>query len=690
MTPDKASWSWRHGMYRLLAWGLLIPTLCWLWARGRREPAYRQGLGERLGWIDPGPSVRGGLWIHAASVGEAQAALTLWPALEAQWGKGSLLWTTQTPAGRRLLQERLPPGAQVFYAPIDAPGPVARFLQQARPRTLLLLERELWPEWLWQCEQRAIEVAVVNARLKASSAERWPYRTRWFKQRLQALHRVLCADAASARRFADLGLDPARIAVLGNLKFDQAPPSATPQGLSEALAGRTVLVAASTHAEDEEALLAGWGRFWASWPRPAERPLLVLAPRHPQRFAQVGQWLQQTHGLEASRELAIRSQGQVPGPDTQVWLLDTIGELREVYSGAQLCLMGGTWADVGGHNALEALAVGCPVLCGPHTHQFPELYEDMVAAGAACRASADELWPQATALLTEAGRQNAGRRAALAFVAAQRGSAQRTLAALATLNTWPRTPMPAVAVQGHGADTWWVCPGAMPQGDPHLFDHPWPPTEALSSASALATGSGRGPAQRLQVGQVCWVWRHYRRGGLMARWTQDTYPAQSSAHSRAMQEFALLRALGSEGLPVAAPVAARCERIWPGWGRWSRYRADIVLQYLPHTHNLVQCLRQQALAPSAWAALGQAIAALHRHQVFHADLNAHNLLLDAQGQAFVVDFDKCERRPGHAWKNHNLQRLQRSLRKERHRHPALHWDEATDWPALLCGYTGKA
>jgi 3-deoxy-D-manno-octulosonic-acid transferase len=175
------------------------------------------------------------------------------------------------------------------------------------------------------------------------------------------------------------------------------------------------------------------------------------------------------------------------------------------------------------------------------------------------------------------------------------------------------------------------------------------------------------------------VLRHYWRGGLMGRFNRDLFMGASLHRSRAMAEFALLRHLRAWGLPVPEPLAAR-RRAWLGW-----YRADIAVGRIPDSENLVQRLRRQAMSAEAWAAVGRVVRRLHERQVFHSDLNAHNLLIDGKGAIWVVDFDRCAVRPGQAWKAENLARLLRSLRKEQGRVAGLNWADA-DWADLMRGY----
>ena len=169
----------------------------------------------------------------------------------------------------------------------------------------------------------------------------------------------------------------------------------------------------------------------------------------------------------------------------------------------------------------------------------------------------------------------------------------------------------------------------------------------------------------------------------MARISKDRFAPQATAQSRAMAEYSLLRLMHAWGLPVPEPVAAR--QVRHAWG----YGADILVAMIPQTRNVVQALAQAPLPPAAWQTLGRAIRQLHDHQVFHSDLNAHNLLIDDQQHAWVIDFDKCRLRCGNEWKAANLQRLLRSLRKEQQRCAPFHWDES-QWPLLLAGYEAGA
>lgn len=632
---------WRHRLYQIAWWPLALGVHAWLWWRGRREAGYREHLRERWGLVEVPPSCLGGLWIHAASVGEVQAALALLPQLERAWGAHAILWTVQTPAGRDLLLDRTQGQAQVCFAPMDHPLTVRRFLDRAQPRTLLLLERELWPEWLWQCEQRAVTVAMVNARFTERSAKRSGFLQRLLRPRLEKLDCVVCADAASVTRFATHGVPAHRLHTAGNLKFDGMLAVEHPTQLDTG--GKWLVVATSTHEVDEQVILRAWKTLA---PRFTDA-LLVLAPRHQPRFDDVARRLTADSWSWARRSRMEPIQGT-----TQVLLLDTLGELAGVLQNARLALMGGTWANVGGHSPLEALAGGCPVLMGPNVHQFPDLYSAILEHNAGEYTEPDTLTQTLDRWLSSPEQcQTAGRRGKT-FWRSQQGAVERTLVPLGQLRSWPLRPMELIWTDEQANITiWWNADATTATERSAGFS-------VSEAARTLPTGSGRGQVTVEQRGDAEWLIRHYRRGGMVARWNPDRYPAAPVPLTRAMREMTLLREMRSIGMPVPQPIAARCER------RGRTYQADIIVGYVDQTRNMAQWLGERPLSPEEWIAVGRAIRQMHNHQIHHSDLNCHNILLDTSGQVWLIDFDKCERRGGEAWKAINLARLQRSLIKE--------------------------
>lgn len=659
-----------HRAYRLLSRALAAPLLGWLWWRGRREPGYRQNLRHRLGFIPVDPEQLGCIWIHAASVGEVQAMQPLLHALLEEWPAHAVVVSTQTPTGARALQAHWGDQIRHVYAPIDTPGAVARFLNRLQPRLLILVERELWPEWLQQCRALAIPVALVNARLSEGSARtyrRWPGLMRPAWPQLT----VAAADTASAQRLRELGVPAAHLHETGNLKFDVAVPAAR-VALPPELQERTLVVAGSTHDGDETAWLAIWRELAPvnpSW-------LLVLVPRHPQRFDEVADHLQHS-GLAFVR----RSSGQAVAPATQVLLIDAMGELMHWYQHASLCFVGGTLAPVGGHNPLEPMSVGQPVLFGPHVHNATPLFEEIARSGAGeCVRSARELAAAVQRWLVQPETWQRRADAARELIARNQGASARTMEVMRPLWQPAQTGnISQVRATVHAGRTFWCDPHHLSQVSARHFD-----PIAHVGGTALATGSGRGQAMLVHEGEHAYVLRHYRRGGLMARLSHDRFWRAAPHDSRAMREFSLLRLMRSWQLPVPEPVAASH---WPRAGLF--YEADILVGLIPGSANVVQALQRRSLAPAEWQALGRAIRQLHDRQIFHSDLNAHNLLLDRAGQAWVVDFDKCGLRTGEDWKPQNLARLLRSLRKEATRVTPYHWTEA-EWPLLVAGYEGPA
>lgn len=654
--------------WRVLMRGLALPLLAWFWWRGRREPGYRERWRERLGLIPVEPRHMGGLWLHAASVGEVQAARPLIEALLRDWPEHAIVVTTQTPTGAAALRAAWGERIAHRYAPLDTPGAVRRFLDRLQPQALVLIERELWPQWLFACAERALPTVLLNARLTESAARNY---RRWHGVTAHAWPRlhVAAADAASAERLTELGVPATQWQIAGNLKFDLSPV-ADDRPLPADLAGRRLVVAGSTHEGDEAAWLAAWPALAAAHPN----ALLVLVPRHPQRFDAVSQAL-----TGAGWAHARRSRGEAVRADHRVLLADTMGELMFWYRHAAVCFVGGTLAPVGGHNPLEPLSLGQPVLFGPHTHNAPALFDEAEQRGAGQRvADAAALGTAVALALAEPAAWAARGEAALALMREHRGATERSLRRLhAALG--PVQPRLLVDVQAHtdaDGNTVWHDPArvaamAAPQFTPAAPDE------------RLATGSGRGQAALVPSPRGAYVLRHYRRGGLMARLSDDRFAREPAHRGRAMREFALLRLMQSWALPVPAPVAALHRP------RLLSYSADIAVSWLPGTRNLVQRLREARPTPADWAALGRAIRQLHERQVFHADLNAHNLLLDADGRAWIVDFDKCSVRAGQAWKHENLARLLRSLRKEAGRERVFHWHE-DDWALLLLACSARS
>lgn len=396
---------------------LLLPLigLRLLW-RARKQPEYLQKLGERFGFYERA----GGLpviWVHAVSVGETRAAAPLISALQTAWPGYQILLTCMTPTGRAAGREVYGDSVIQAYLPYDYPGAVARFLRHFRPQFGLLMETEIWPNLLAASAQRKVPLFLVNARLSERSARGYQRFSALSGPAFRALQGIAAQTAADAGRLSLLGADP--VSVAGNLKFDVEPDAAKlalGDGWRTALAGRAICLAASTREGEEAALLAAW--------RTLARPdiLLVIVPRHPQRFAEVASLVE-----GAGFSLERRSQS-LPTAATAVWLGDSMGEMPAYYRMADVALIGGSLAPLGGQNLIEAAACACPVLIGPHTFNFKQATEDAIAEGAARRIVDAQDWANAVDELLGDPVALAGmREAALRFSGVHRGATRRTL-----------------------------------------------------------------------------------------------------------------------------------------------------------------------------------------------------------------------------------------------------------------------
>ncbi|MEF8704689.1 MAG: lipid IV(A) 3-deoxy-D-manno-octulosonic acid transferase [Candidatus Accumulibacter sp. UW26] len=410
-----------------LAMPLIWLRLLW---RARRQPEYLHHLGERHGFYAPRPTAPL-IWLHAVSVGETRAAEPLIAALLERYPGHALLLTHMTPTGRatgRALIERHPGRLTQAYLPYDLPATAGRFLDHFRPQIGLLMETELWPNLLDAARRRRLPVALINARLSVRSQRGYRRLQHLIGPALASLSAIAAQTAADGERLQQLGA--CAISICGNLKFDATPAAEKlQQGASwrQALSHRPVWLAASTR-EGEEALILD---AFAALACPGL--LLVLVPRHPQRFAEVAE-------LVAARRLTCcrRSEGHLPSLATQVWLGDSMGEMAAYYAVADLALIGGTLRPFGGQNLIEAAACGCPVLVGPHSFNFAEASVDAIACGAARRViDAADAALVAAELLGDRPQLLGMRRAALTFSQVHRGATVRTLMLIDRLMALP-------------------------------------------------------------------------------------------------------------------------------------------------------------------------------------------------------------------------------------------------------------
>jgi len=350
-----------------------------LWLRSRKAPAYAKRIGERFSYGMP-PLQPGGIWVHAVSVGESIAAAPMIRALLQRYPQLPITVTCMTPTGSERIQALFAnePRIQHCYLPYDLPCAAARFLDHAKPKLAVIMETELWPNHIHQCAKRGIPVALANGRLSERSARGYGRFSKLTAPMLAEMSFFAVQTEAEAQRFRDLGARPQTVEVTGSIKFDL---TIDPQLLQRAheLRGqwqaleRPVWIAASTHEGEDEVVLDAHRRLLANYPN----ALLILVPRHPERFNSVFE-LCQREGLATVR----RSTGANVEADTSVLLGDTMGELLFLYALADSAFVGGSLVPNGGHNLLEPAALAKPVLSGPHLFNFLDIAAQLREAGA--------------------------------------------------------------------------------------------------------------------------------------------------------------------------------------------------------------------------------------------------------------------------------------------------------------------
>ena len=405
----------------------------WLWRMATTQK-YREGLFERLGRVRlfKGKGERPLIWVHAVSVGEVLAVTRLVKTLDAVLPEYFVAISTTTRTGQALARERFG-SDRVFYCPLDLPWAVRAYLNALQPRLLILAETEFWPNLLHGCFRRGIPVAVVNARISDRSWPRYRFLRRLWQPILGRLSRVLAQSDTDAQRLKAIGCPPDRITVAGNLKFDvrAATEADATRQLKTLATGLKFIVAGSTLEGEESALLEAWPRLLEVDPQ----LVMVLAPRHPERFCAVAALLDRS-GVEWVRRSDWSSNPAAPPKPLQpgqIVLLDTIGELASVYSAAAVAFVGGSLFPTGGHNPLEPAQFGVPIVIGPHYANFRAITEELIAHDALRIAAKEDLAATLVELLRDSAAASAmGGRARLVFNQ-QAGATARCVDALREL-----------------------------------------------------------------------------------------------------------------------------------------------------------------------------------------------------------------------------------------------------------------
>ncbi len=402
-----------------LALPLVFARYAW---RARREPAYGAHWGERLGFASS-TAPPGRLWLHAVSLGETRAAAALVNELRARHPGLRLLLTHGTATGREAGAELLCAGDAQAWLPLDTPGAVRRFLRAQQPSVGVLMETEVWPNLLFEAQAAGVPLVLANARLSARSQAKGQRMAALMHPALACFTAVLAQTEADAARLKASGARG--VQVMGNLKFDMAvAPTLLGQGLAWRHAlGRAVVLMGSSREGEEAPLLAAWAAL------PAPRPLLLLVPRHPQRFEAVAA-LVQAAGWTLQRRSGWTAMPPAEAAAVDVVLGDSLGEMPLYYAMADVALLGGSFEPLGGQNLIEAAACGCPLLMGPHTYNFAQAAELALAAGAAERVPDITAAVHRSVALCASPQRSVMAERALAFADRHRGAAVRMAAAI--------------------------------------------------------------------------------------------------------------------------------------------------------------------------------------------------------------------------------------------------------------------
>ncbi len=343
--------------------------------RSIKLPTYRDRLFERVGVYAKFSVKPNGIWIHAVSVGEVVAAVPLIKALQVEYTALPLTVTTTTPTGAQRVQQVFGDKIKHIYMPYDISWCIARLITKVQPLCLIIMETELWPNLLQTCNTHSIPVIMANARLSDRSFPRYRH-LRWFvKKMLQKLTFVATQSHLDTDRFLQLGLSQDKITTVGNLKFEvqiDALQQQVGKNLKANVGDRLILVAASTHVGEEQRVLLAFKQVQTCYPN----SLLILVPRHPDRFNIVAEILTQQQV-----NFVRRSSGENCSDDTAVILGDTMGELYTYYAAADVAFVGGSLVPVGGHNLLEPASLGVPCITGPYLENFKDIAKLLAASG---------------------------------------------------------------------------------------------------------------------------------------------------------------------------------------------------------------------------------------------------------------------------------------------------------------------
>ncbi len=414
-------------LYSIIWWLVLPFVLFRLYWRGRKEPGYRQHVWERLGFFPHSSPARQRIWVHAVSVGETRAAEPLIRAILLRFPDSDILLTHMTPTGRATGEALFDPEKKSgrltqVYLPYDTNTMMRRFIRHYRPCLCMLLETEIWPNLIRQCVTHHIPLALVNARLSERSLKKGKTFSSIMKEAARGFSVIAAQTETDAKRLGEFGTNT--IVVTGSIKFDIHPPiSAIDQGqkLRKWIGNRPVLMCASTREGEEKQILDALAEL-------NPNALLLLVPRHPQRFTDVANLIEQRH-IPAIRRSALQDfPTHTLSSDIRILLGDSMGEMFMYYAACDMAFIGGSLEKLGGQNLIEACAVGKPVLIGPHTFNFEAITQDAITTHAAIQIhSATELMQRTNELIANTSLRQTMSNYAQQFAHRQQGATERTM-----------------------------------------------------------------------------------------------------------------------------------------------------------------------------------------------------------------------------------------------------------------------
>jgi 3-deoxy-D-manno-octulosonic-acid transferase len=418
---------------------LLVPVhACYWFFRGLGNRSYWDRFGQRFGWGYP--NLTGScIWVHAVSVGEVQASVPLVRSLADRFPNRRILITTVTPTGGARVRLLFGDTVEHCYIPFETPDAVSRFFNSIKPEIALIMETEIWPNLFHECGRRMIPLVLVSARISPRSVKTYRTFLPLFRETLSHGIVIAAQSEIDADRFRSLGAATERTRVTGNIKFDvELPADLQERGIAlrrDNFAGRPVWVAASTHDREEELLLYAHKLVQNRHPN----AVLVLIPRHPERFPTVRNYL-----LKGSYSFVARTEGRPCTSATAVYLVDTMGEVPLFYAAGNVAFVGGTLVPVGGHNLLEPASLGLPVITGPHLFHTQDIADKFAKVGASITVNdAQQLGLAVADLLGDEARAREIGARGLAIVQQNRGSRDRLLRLLEPLITNVGQPKPA-------------------------------------------------------------------------------------------------------------------------------------------------------------------------------------------------------------------------------------------------------